>query len=140
MMRPKGFTFVELLVALSLFMVGMVSILVIFPLDRRYLAQSAYATQAVSLAQEKIEQVRALSYDDLTIGTYEAKATVSSTSGDQLVQFSRATTVTLLDANRAVVSPQDSAHDVGLKEVDVTVYWSENGISRQYTLTTYVYE
>lgn len=138
-MKKSGFTLVEVMVALSLFAVGMLSILQIFPINRRYLAQSANTTQAVFLAQEEIEQVRSQPYANLTIGTYETKHAVSQTAGDPLSQYQRQTTVTIINAAHQSISPQDTAHDLGLKQLDVTVYWLENTISRSYTLSTYVY-
>jgi len=139
-MRRRGFTFVELLVALSLFMIGMVSILLIFPLNRRFLLQSSNATQAVTLAQEEIEQVCAVDYSDLTIGTYEANESMGTSSTDPLSQYTRTTTVTIVDSSQNAIATQDTAHDVGIKRIDATVYWNEHGVSRQYTLSTYAYE
>ena len=134
-MRKSGFTFLELLIALSLFTVGMVTVLQIFPVNRRYLTQSGQITQASFLAQEQIEAVRALDYETLTSGTYEARHAIGAASSDPLNQFERQTTVTLIDGNRAT-----TVTDVGLKKVDVIVYWSERTISRQYSLSTYVYQ
>jgi len=139
-MRKRGFTFLELLIAISLFAVGMVSILQIFPVNRRFLAQSASTTQAVFLAQEALEQARSVPYDNLTIGTYQAKAPVSTVSGDPFAQYQRQVKVTILDGTRAAIAQQDTAHDVGLKRLDVTVYWNERGINRQYSLSTYATE
>ena len=127
------------MVALSLFVVGMLSILQIFPLNRRYLAQSANTTQAVFLAQEELEQVRSQPYANLTIGTYEARHAASSTAGDPLGQFQRQTTVSLINGAHAAVSPQTAVNDFGLKQVDVTIYWIERTVPRSYTLSTYVY-
>jgi type II secretory pathway pseudopilin PulG len=138
-MKRRAFTYLELLVALSLFTVGMVSILQIFPTNRRLLLQSANTTQAVFLAQEELESVRAQPYSNLTIGTYEAKHALSSTSGDPLGQYQRQTTVTLINGSHQAVSPQTTASDLGLKQVDTTVYWTENTIPYSYTLSTYVY-
>lgn len=131
--RKSGFTFLEVLVALSLFAVGMISVLAIFPVNRRFLLQSANTTQAVELAQEKLEQVRALTYNDLTVGAYEAAAPVTADTTNPLSQYTRQTTVTLLDGNR-----QTTNTDQGLKKVDVQVSWKEHGANRQYTLSTYV--
>lgn len=131
-MKKSGFSFLELLIALSLFSVGMVSILQIFPLNRRYLAQSAAVTQASFLGQAEIETVRATDYDSLIPGTFEPQHSVSNDASDPLSQFERSTVITLIDKDH-----HTTATDVGLKKVEVTVYWSERGINRQYSLTTY---
>src|ERR1044072_6566198 len=134
-MRRPDFTFLELLIAVSLFTVGMVSVLQIFPVNRRLLTQSTQTTQASFLAQEQIEKVRNVAYADLTTGSYEPRAAVSADSTSPLAQYERETEVSLLDTNTAV-----TATDVGLKKIVVTVYWTERNISRQYSLSTYTYD
>jgi type II secretory pathway pseudopilin PulG len=133
MKRRPAFTFLELLIALALFAGGMMTMLQIFPLNRRFLTQSALTTQATFLGQEEMETVRSVAYEDLTVGTYEAKHAVSS--GDAFSQFQRETTVALLDASR-----QPTATDTGLKKITVTVYWMEKNVSRHLTIATYAYE
>jgi len=133
-MRRPGFTFLELLIAASLFVVGMVSVLQVFPVNRRLLVQSANATQAAYLAQEKIEDIRNIPYTSLTTGTYETKAAVSNTGGAEFTQYQRETLINYIDTNY-----QSSATDTGLKKITVNVYWQEHGVSRTYTLSTFKY-
>lgn len=132
--RRLGFTLIELLIAITLFSVGMLSILQIFPINRRYLNQSAQMTQAVFLAQEKIESIRGTAYSDLTIGDYEPKASVGTDGNDPLRIFQRRTVISLVDSNHA-----NTNTDIGLKRIDTTVYWEENNLERSYTLSTYLY-
>ena len=132
-LRRGGFTFVELLVALSLFTLGFVSILQIFPVNRRLLAQSAFQTQAVFIIQAQIETLRALPYDSLTVGNYEPKEQLTGNgASDPITQFQRSTVVSLIDGNY-----NTTATDIGLKKIVVTVYWNEHNVSRQYSITTY---
>jgi prepilin-type N-terminal cleavage/methylation domain-containing protein len=131
--HQKGFTFLELLIAVTLFSVGMISVLQIFPVNRRLLAQSTQASQAVYLAQEQVEYIRTLDYPTLTTGTFEAKAYLSTTGSAAFGQYQRDTVVSLIDSNRA-----STVTDVGLKKVVVTIYWSEHSVNRQYSVTTYV--
>lgn len=130
-MKRRGFTFLELLVALSLFTVGMLSILQIFPANRRLLAQNAANTQAVFLAQEQLELARATPYANLTVGTYAPRAAITTAAG--ISGYDRQIVVTYLDSNYAT-----SNTDQGLKRVDVTVYWTDRTINRQYTVSSYV--
>lgn len=135
----RAFTFLELLIALSLFTVGMLSILQLFPVDRRYLAQSANATQAVFLGQEGIELARAQPYASLGIGTFEASHPLS-TGTNQLSQYTRQTVVTLLNGTtHAPMSPQLAINDQGLKQITTTVSWAERSGIRQYSLSSYAY-
>ena len=93
--------------------------------------------QAVTtyLAQEQIEYVRTLDYDSLTVGTFEASHALGNGSADRLSQYSRSTTVGYVNG-----SWNTSATDTGLKKVDVNVTWTERSGTRQYSLTTYVYD
>lgn len=133
--RQGGFTFLELLLATSLFTVGMISVLQIFPVNRRLLTQSSQTTQAVYLAQEEMEYIRTLDYATLTTGNFEPTETLDNTGGAIFTQYQRSTVVSLIDSNRAT-----TATDIGLKKVVVTVTWTEHNISRQYSITTYVYQ
>jgi prepilin-type N-terminal cleavage/methylation domain-containing protein len=135
MTRKPGFTFLELLIATSLFVIGMVSVLQIFPINRRFLTQSSQTSQASFIAQEQMEKVRGTDYDSLTVGNFEARDAVSDDSSDPMSLYERQTVVTLIDGNRNA-----TATDVGLKKVDITVYWTERSVDRTYSLTTYVYE
>ena len=144
-MKKPGFTFLELLISLSHFTVGMMSVLQIFPLNRRFLAQSANLTQATFLAQEEVEQVRLVSYTALTVGTYEALHALGSGTSDPLNQFSRTTIVSLVDPTTSPsASPSPAVTysvpgaDKGMKRADITVSWQEGSTSRSYTISTYV--
>ncbi len=132
-MKPrKGFTFIELLLAIVLFSFGIISVIQIFPVNRRLITQSSMQTQASYLAQEQMEKVRAVAYADLNAGTYEPQAALPAGAGVFATQFERSTVVTLIDSNRAT-----TVTDVGLKKIVVTLYWTENNLTRTYVLTSY---
>jgi prepilin-type N-terminal cleavage/methylation domain-containing protein len=137
--KQSGFTFIELLVALSLFVVGMLTILQIFPVNRKYLTQSGDTTQATFLAQEEMETVRSLGYEDLTVGTnpyFEPAHPLGSSSSDPFNQYTRQTEVEYIDPNTfQVISTDDH-----LKQVIITVTWQESNLNRQYVLSSYVYD
>lgn len=136
-MKHSGFTLIEILVALSLFTVGMVSVLQIFPINRKFLVQSADTTQAVFLAQEEMEIVRNTSYASLTTGAaqaFEPLHTLSVSSGP-FVNYRRTTVINFVDPAAAYLA---SATDKFMKRVDITVTWDENGNTRTYTLSSVV--
>jgi len=143
-LRQPGFTFIEVLIALSLFTIALVSILQIFPVNRRFLAQSAFSSQASFVAQDEIEAVRAQTYDSLTpIGSspaYEPLHYVSTTTGDPLSQYQRQTVITYVNPASSPSPYVTTSTDSHMKKVDVTVYWKENGNARQRTISTYVYD
>jgi prepilin-type N-terminal cleavage/methylation domain-containing protein len=130
--KKKGFTLVELVVAIMLFSYGIISVMQVFPINRKLLLQSSLQTQASFLAQEQIENVAAQSYASLTTGYYEPQAALTG-DGTFVTQFQRSTVISLIDGTYA-----SSGTDVGLKKVVVTVYWTDGNINRTYALTTYV--
>jgi prepilin-type N-terminal cleavage/methylation domain-containing protein len=140
-MKKPAFTLLEILISLSLFSVGMVSVLHIFPVNRKYIKQSAQTTQAAFLAEEEIEIVHGTPYASLTIlPTYfePAENLGSGAPSDPNNAFTRTTTVTYVDSNNNWLPPSPATTDTGLKKVTVTVSWSENSITRQYVLSAYV--
>lgn len=135
-LRP-GFTFLEVLLALSLFTVGMISVLQIFPVNRRFLSQSSMTTQAVYLVQEQIENLRGQTYTSLTVGAYEPPIAMGTSPGDVLNLFQRSTTIAYINPSANWV---DSASDLGMKRLTVQVTWQEGASNRSYSLSTYVYQ
>lgn len=138
-MKRPAFTFLELLIALSLFAVGMVSILQIVPANRKFITQSSMTTQATFLAEDQMEAIHGVAYSALTVlpTYYEPSATVS---GTQFAAFTRKTEVVYVSPGSSWTIPVDQTTDTGLKKVKVTVSWAENGITRNYVLSTYVHK
>lgn len=133
-MRKRGFTILELMVALVLFSVGMLSVVQVFPANRKLLTQTANMTQATLLAQEQLEIVLTEPYADLTTGTYAARAAVSSDTSSPFSLYDRRIDVAYINpANRQV-----GTSDQGMKRVTVTIYWTERSVERTFTLSTYV--
>ena len=132
-MRKPGFTFLELLIALSLFSVGMISVLQVFPINRRLLVQTTGTSQAAFLAQEQLELLRSTAYASLTVGTYQARASIVDDEDSPLHQFERQTVVNYIND-----SYQVSNSDLRLKRILLTIYWTEHNVDRQLQLATYV--
>lgn len=68
----KGFTIVEVAVALSILSIGLMSMAAVIPLAKRDMLRSDQRTRAVFLAQETAEWLHGLQYVDalLTAGTH----------------------------------------------------------------------
>ena len=142
MIKRPAFTFIELLIALSLFSVGMVSVLRIFPVNRKYITQSGQTTRAAFAAQQAIETIRGISYDNLSVlpTVYEPAHTLGTGSSDPLAAFTRKTEIIYIDPTNNWLPANPTTTDTGLKKVSVTVSWSESGITRSYLISTFVYD
>ena len=125
--QKKGFTLVEVLVAVFILAVGISAVLVIFPSGLRVARSSKMATVAVYLAQEKIEEIISQPYAGISS---EAKQTLSS----PFSAYSRKTEITCFDPNGELVP--NCPDDTGIKEIKVTVSWGIAG--KEIELTTLI--
>jgi type IV pilus assembly protein PilV len=115
----RGFTLIEVLVAIAIISVGVLALGANTTSISRSNRLSANTTIAVNLAQEKLEEAKAQ--------TSFANGTFTDTPpGPAGSTFTRA----------LVISDSPEA---GLKQVDVTVTWMEYGAERSVGLNTYVY-
>lgn len=112
--KSKGFTLVETATAIFIFSVGILAVLIIFPLSLKIIRTSDLATKAVGLAQEKIEEVSSDYYDSISVGT--ANETLSS----PFDMFSRQTVIDYVDPANAMAISQT---ETGIKKVTVTISW-----------------
>lgn len=117
--REAGFTLIEVLVAVAIIAIGVLALAANTISVTQGNRVSANYTIAVNLAQEKMEEVRAQS--SFTNGT----ATDTST-GSTGVPFTRTRVI-------------GDSSETNLKQIDVTVSWTEYGVSRSVALSTYVY-
>ncbi len=114
--NKKGFTITEAMVAVFVLMLGIVAVLHLFPLSLQTRKFSEMKTVASQLAQAKIEELSANSYDDISVGTTTEVQLDSPFEG-----YSRQLVVNYVDSNL-----QNSASDTGLKKIEVTVSWSSS--------------
>ena len=116
-MTQKGFTLLEVLLAVVLFTAGVVIITGLFSAALVSSVDPENTGIAMTLAQKRIEEVRNLSFDTGILS--ESKAAVSGFAG-----FQRSVNVT---------TPYTD-----LKQVTVNVYWSYKGGETTTTLVTYI--
>lgn len=121
----------EVIVAIMVFAVGVLSVVEVFPLYRKMSRISEKSSIAIFLAQEQVENIFSQPYDSVTVGQFEVKHALA-TSG-QFAEYQRKTDVAYVDG-----SYQNSADDVGLKKVTTTVYWNEDGLEKSTDLVTLI--
>ena len=114
----KGFTLIEVLVAIFVLTVGIVAVLQAFPLGTYIQKSSQMTTVAIQLSQAKLEELVSKSYDDslLSVGTTtESYGTVSGFSS-----YKRTTRINYYDPNNPSQIP---VADLGIKKIEITVFW-----------------
>ena len=115
---PRGFTLLELMLALVLFASGTVALVELLRQTEVGRTDGENILLATHLAQRRLEELRQTAYSSVSD---ESKASVSSPSG--FTRFSRQVAVTTPYTN--------------LKQVVVTVYWNAPGGETNVSLQTY---
>lgn len=128
-----GITLIEALVSLTVLLVGIVGLLSAWPHGSNWQKRAADKTIAIGLAQAKIEELSALSYENLAVGTIENRVRQGQAPSDPFYRFTRDAAVTLLNQN---LNPTDT--DIGLKKITVTVYYPA-GLNKSEQKTELVY-
>lgn len=133
--REDGFTLNEILIAIALIAIGVIgfSVNTIGVIQGNFI--SGNFTIAINLAQDKLEALKAVgSYTDVT-NSPDANNPITET-GASGGRFTRTWTIATSSLNDAAVGAAGST----LKEVSVTVSWSEYGITRQVVASTLVFQ
>ena len=118
----EGFSAVELVVAITFLGILMLGFASVFPLGMRTVEKAERMTLASSLAQDAVERFKTLPRADvdLTAGAH-------ADAGNPLLGvYTRAWTIT------------DDVPLAGMKRVDVSVSFSDNGIPRNIQMSTYL--
>lgn len=124
----KGFTLNEVLIAIALIVIGILG----FSLNTAGVIQgnqvSGSVTVATNLAQEKLEELKAqTSFTNVTDAPDSNNPITATGGGGSTGRFTRTWTI------------KDSLIGSGLKEIAVTVRWTEYGITRNVVLATLVF-
>ena len=111
--RKSGFTLIEILLTITFLFIGLLALLQIFPLAFGLERINQIRTQAVLLAQEKMETVNSQGYQAaLTGDVFEPNLP------SPFEFFSRRTIISYVDGNL-----EEALADLGLKKIEVVVSW-----------------
>ena len=119
-----GMSLLEIMVSLSILALTFIALMQSFPTALTINKTSENSTKASYLAQEKLEELNSLGYNNIAVGAIEAKHRLSDTQGNYLYYFQRQTIVNYVDGDL-----QNSVSDTGLKKISVTVYYT-NALSK----------
>jgi type II secretory pathway pseudopilin PulG len=118
----KGFTIIEVLIALSVVFITVITSAQLFLLSTQVQKNSEKVSVATALAQGKLEESIIAGYDALPVGTLENHQRVSSSPQSDFYTYWRTTAVEYLDSNFSV-----TGSDQGLKKISVTIFWQRQG-------------
>jgi type IV pilus assembly protein PilV len=109
--QQEGMTLVEILVAVTVLIVGILAVAIMFPTSSGNIDHAGRTSTATALAQEKLEEIRNTLFDSITGGS------------DNPSGYSRVWTVS-----------DDGSYPFRLRRVTVTVSWS-SGLGRPHSVT-----
>lgn len=131
----KGFTIIEVLVALFVLAVGIAAVLNMFPLGLQVAISSQTASVAVQLGQAKMEEMVSKEYNDLSFYLGTNTEEYGSIAGFD--RYKRITKVSC--AHRNDLSEADCAYDSindpgPLKKIEITVFWKSSLIAAEQSI------
>ncbi|MDD5626797.1 MAG: type II secretion system protein [Patescibacteria group bacterium] len=129
----QGFTLIEAVVALAIFLIAFLAVLQFLPLGSKLATIARHDTQVAFLAQGKMEEYIAKPYNALETGVVEARASAVEDTTSQLHYFEIQTEIHHVDGDLNEVS-----EDEGMKKIEVTVYWREGIQDKQKSWVTLV--
>lgn len=124
-MNKKGFSLLELIIAVAVLAIGLVGILQIFPVGLRASYRAGMVTKAAFLAQNKIEEVTISGFDAIT--ELPPKIPLSGSEGD----FEWEIAIEEVDL-------EGLESDDDMRQITVTVSWPERDRMRSKDFVTYV--
>ncbi len=116
--KQSGYSLLEALVAVSILALTLVAVVGIFPFVLKINKLAEYTTLASNYAKSELEDILVKPYDEVEVGTIEARHRLSTNPQDQAYNIERQTIVTLVNAELL-----PSGSDLGLKKISVTVWW-----------------
>jgi len=116
--NQRGISLIEVMVSMAIITVAFFSIINIFPFSLNNSKSAQNITSASYLAQAGMEYTISKTYENLTVGNFETRAHLATSTDSFFYQFEREIIVNYIDENLV-----NSVVDTGLKKVEVNVYW-----------------
>ena len=133
--HQNGLSLIEIIVAFTILTIVCISLVQSFPFGLSINKTAESATIASYLAQDKIEELHSLGYDNIITGVIEEKHFLSNDPASYLYNFQRQTKVNCVDGNLL-----NSGENTGMKKISATIYYT-SAISRtetSYNITTLI--
>ena len=125
MKKNRGFSLLELIIAIAVLAIGLVGVLQIFPIGLRASQRAGMMTKAAFLAQNKIEDVKLAGIDAIT--ELPPKIPLSGRDGD----FEWAIKID-------EIAPEGVEASEDMRKITVTLTWPERNTTRSKDFITYV--
>ena len=132
--RSNGFSLIELMVALVILSVGILSVGQLLVTSRRHATFSRFETMAVSLSQEITERMMSEPFDDMKSIFDDVDTADAGTINDSCRDWSEHLADLLGSEGRGTVNVVDPIEDpsvpVGMYRIEINVSWVEGERAR----------
>ncbi|GAG24023.1 unnamed protein product [marine sediment metagenome] len=123
----KGFTLIEVLVAIFILSIGVMGLAYAFPQGIQMAKNSEKAAQAVTLAQAKIEEIISTPYNEVFCSGEVRPTCIDIEDYGSIADFAsykRRIKITCIDGDDfSEVTDCTLENDPGMKKIEVTVFW-----------------
>lgn len=119
----NGFTLIESLVAIFILSIGILAVLIMFPLGIKIIDSSKMMATGIQLGQEKIEEIISLPYEAIIVGEQ-----IETELPLPFTHYKRETRITYIDP---LLTLQETNTDTGAKKVEITVSWQTSLITNR---------
>lgn len=137
----KGFTFVEILIAIFIIGVGVLPVLTIFLTGTRTVESGGVIFQIAVAAQNLMDRVRSDSFMwvemPVAITIPSEKDTRGLSLPAELIKKYKAVANINIDTAKGHTILGTGEPEPNLYQIDIVVEWLENGINKKYKLTNY---
>jgi len=114
-----GISMLEVVITIAVIAIGIMALTQLFPTSLTSTKTANHETTAVNLAEAKLEEMMSITYDEIPVGTIEAKTRLATSTDNWLYEYQRQTVVTYVEGENL----STSISDTGLKKITTTVYW-----------------
>lgn len=128
--KLNAFTMVEIIVAIAVLAIGVVGVSYFFAGSTGITRSASNTSVAANLGQGVIDEELVKSYDILSVGS-GTKTQFSTDPANSFYNFSWQINISLIDQNL-----NSSVDDIGLKKIDVIIYWNEGSSEKSVQFST----
>ena len=121
---------VEIVVAIAVLAIGVVGVSTFFAGSTRNTRNASNTSVAANLGQGVIDEELVKSYNELNPNDGD-KVKFSEDSANSFYNFSKKINISLIDQNL-----NSSVTDIGLKKIDVIIYWNEGSSEKSSQFST----
>ena len=125
----RAFTVVEILVAITVLTIGILGMAGFFGVSAKLTGSAKSQTTASNLAQGVLDTELGKSYDELAVGNGD-KDQFSTNQNNPYSKYAFRINISLIDKNL------NTSTDVGLKKIEVFVYWNEGAKEKYVQMST----